>query len=153
MVAGLLIDGGRVLITQRRGDQPMPLKWEFPGGKMEEGESPEAALRRELGEEIGVEVRVGVVWEVLWHAYPEFDLLMLVYPCSASGDEQPRCCEVADLAWVLEEEARELAQGSVLGAGLPLRDVAQTESAGDPDRRAEPELLGVPAHGAVAPRR
>jgi 8-oxo-dGTP diphosphatase len=117
VVAGLLIEGGRVLITQRREDQPMPLKWEFPGGKIEEGESPEAALRRELREEIGVEVRVGVVWEVLWHAYPDFDLLMLVYPCSATGDEQPRCCEVADLAWVLPSEMKSY---DILEADAPM---------------------------------
>jgi 8-oxo-dGTP diphosphatase len=124
VVAGLLIDGERVLITQRRKDQPMPLKWEFPGGKMEAGESPEAALKRELLEEIGVEVRVGAVWEVLWHAYPDFDLLMLVYPCSASGEGEPRCCEVADLAWVWPSE---MPSYDILEADAPIVERLQDE--------------------------
>ena len=104
MAAGLVIDGGRVLITQRLADRAMPLKWEFPGGKIEPGESPERALVRELQEEIGVEVRVGAIWDVLWHAYPDFDLLMLVYPCVVVGESEPRCCEVEDLAWVFPTE-------------------------------------------------
>ena len=56
VVAGLILGEGRVLITQRRADQALPLQWEFPGGKVEPGEAPVAALVRELREEIGVEV-------------------------------------------------------------------------------------------------
>lgn len=119
VVAGLVIKDGQVLITQRRSDQPMPLKWEFPGGKIEAGEGPEKALIRELREEIGVEVRVGVVWEVLWHPYPEFDLLMLVYPCALAGPEDPRCCEVADLAWVRPSEMKSY---DILEADAPMVD-------------------------------
>jgi 8-oxo-dGTP diphosphatase len=119
VVAGLLINGGQVLITQRRSDQPMPLKWEFPGGKIEAGESPETALVRELQEEIGVGVRVCPVWEVLWHPYPEFDLLMLVYPCAIVGEGEPRCCEVADLAWVLPSEMKSY---DILEADAPMVD-------------------------------
>jgi 8-oxo-dGTP diphosphatase len=116
-VAGLVLEGERILITQRMADQPLPLKWEFPGGKIEGGETPEAALRRELLEEIGVEVSVGRIWDVLFHAYPEFDLLMLVYPCRVQGPGQPRCCEVADLAWVQPLEMRSY---DILEADSPL---------------------------------
>src|ERR1044071_5108457 len=81
VVAGLLARDGRVLVTQRRADQALPLQWELPGGKVEPGEAPVAALARELREELGVETAVGRIWDVLFHAYPEFDLVMLVYAC------------------------------------------------------------------------
>lgn len=100
VVAGLIIGrDGRVLITQRRADQAMPLQWEFPGGKVEPGESPAAALVRELVEELGVTVEVGRIWDVLFHAYPAFDLVMLVYACRIVAGE-PRPVEVAALEWV-----------------------------------------------------
>jgi len=99
VVAGLIAEAGRVLITQRRADQSLPLAWEFPGGKVEPGEAPVAALARELAEELGIAVEVGAIWDVLFHAYPTFDLVMLVYACRITGGE-PRAVEVADLAWV-----------------------------------------------------
>jgi 8-oxo-dGTP diphosphatase len=118
VVAGLLVDdAGRVLVTQRRADQAMPLQWELPGGKLEAGESPTAALARELREELGVEVEVGRVWEVLFHAYPEFDLLMMVYRCRLPVTELPRCVEVADLAWRAPDRLSDL---DVLPADAPL---------------------------------
>lgn len=117
VVAGLIIgDDERVLITQRRADQALPLQWEFPGGKVEPGEAPVAALVRELREELGVTVTVGRIWDVLFHAYPEFDLVMLVYPCRIV-DGTPRPVEVADLAWVA---ARDLACWDILPADRPL---------------------------------
>ena len=54
VVAGILERDGRILICQRKADQAHPLKWEFPGGKIEPNESPEAALERELNEELGI---------------------------------------------------------------------------------------------------
>ncbi len=59
VTAGILSNGGRVLVCQRRAGDPFGLKWEFPGGKVEEGETPEASLRRELSEELGIEAEVG----------------------------------------------------------------------------------------------
>jgi len=116
VVAGLIIGGdGRILIAQRRADQALGGKWEFPGGKVEPGEAPVTALARELREELGVTAEVGRIWDVVFHAYPEFDLVMLVYVCRIIGS--PRAVEVADLAWV---PAGELAAWDILPADRPL---------------------------------
>jgi 8-oxo-dGTP diphosphatase len=116
VVAALVRDaGGRILLTQRRPDQPMPLLWEFPGGKVEPGEAPEAALAREIREELGCGARVGRIDEVVFHAYPEFDLYMLVYACVLDGE--PGAVEVAQLAWV---PPRELLRYEVLPADVAL---------------------------------
>jgi 8-oxo-dGTP diphosphatase len=118
VVAGLIVRDGVVLITQRRADQALPLQWEFPGGKVEPGEAPTTALARELREEIGVTVEVGRVWDVLFHAYDAFDLVMLVYACRLVEGE-PRAVEVADLAWVA---CAELPRWDILPADRPLVD-------------------------------
>jgi 8-oxo-dGTP diphosphatase len=118
VVAGLIVRDGVVLITQRRADQALPLQWEFPGGKVEPGEAPVAALARELQEEIGVTVEVGRVWDVLFHAYQTFDLVMLVYACRLIEGE-PRAVEVADVAWVAPPE---LPRWDILPADRPLVD-------------------------------
>ena len=118
VVAGLIVRDGIVLITQRRADQALPLQWEFPGGKVEPGEAPVAALARELTEEIGVTVEVGKIWDVLFHAYPTFDLVMLVYVCRLVEGE-PRAVEVADVAWVAPPD---LPRWDILPADRPLVD-------------------------------
>ena len=59
VVAALIFKDGRVLVCQRTRHQVMPLKWEFPGGKIEEGEQPREALRRELEEELGIDASIG----------------------------------------------------------------------------------------------
>ena len=70
VVAALIWREGKILICQRTRHQPMPLKWEFPGGKIEEGEQPRDALRRELDEELGIAAVVGDEVVRLTHKYP-----------------------------------------------------------------------------------
>jgi 8-oxo-dGTP diphosphatase len=70
VVAALIVTDGKILACQRTRHQPMPLKWEFPGGKIEEGEQPRDALRRELEEELGIEATIGNEVRRLTHRYP-----------------------------------------------------------------------------------
>jgi 8-oxo-dGTP diphosphatase len=120
VVAGLITSAdGRLLITQRRADQNLPLKWEFPGGKVEPGESPEQALVRELGEEIGASTQIDRIWDVLFHAYETFDLVMLVYHCRLLPGQEIRCVQVNDFAWCRPEE---LGAYDVLAADQSLVD-------------------------------
>lgn len=128
VVAALTVDdAGQILITQRREDQSLPLGWEFPGGKVEPGEAPDAALARELHEELGVTATVGRIWDVLFHAYPDKDVYMLVYRCALPAGQTPRAVEVRDLAWVAPTGLRAYA---ILPADEPL--VARLEREGPP---------------------
>jgi 8-oxo-dGTP diphosphatase len=70
VVAALIVDKDRILACQRTRHQVMPLKWEFPGGKIEEGEQPRDALRRELEEELGIEATIGNEVARIQHEYP-----------------------------------------------------------------------------------
>ena len=69
VAAALIVRGGEVLIGQRRSDQPMALLWEFPGGKIEPGESPQQALARELHEELGITATIGPPVTRIRHNY------------------------------------------------------------------------------------
>jgi len=70
VVAGLIEKDGKLLICQRTRHQTMPLKWEFPGGKIEDGEQPRDAMRRELEEELGIIATIGDEIARIQHEYP-----------------------------------------------------------------------------------
>ena len=99
VVAGVVVGGGRVLLCRRRPGVHNGLKWEFPGGKLEAGESPEEALARELKEELDIEVRVERVCDVVYHRYPDRDVLLLFYTCRVVGGT-PRPLDCAAVEWV-----------------------------------------------------
>ena len=99
VVAGILEAEGRVLLTRRRAGTHLAGLWEFPGGKVEAGESDPVALARELREEIGVRVRVGELFEQVTHAYPDRTVALRFYRCEIL-EGTPEALEVADLAWV-----------------------------------------------------
>ena len=77
VVAALIVKDGKVLVCQRTRHQTMPLKWEFPGGKIEEGEQPRDALRRELDEELGIIATIGDEVARIRHEYPNGGMVEL----------------------------------------------------------------------------
>jgi len=77
VVAALILKDDQILACQRTRHQPMPLKWEFPGGKIEEGEQPRDALRRELEEELGIEATIGNEVARIHHEYPSGGVIEL----------------------------------------------------------------------------
>ena len=99
VVAAQIERRGCVLLSQRRADQSCGLSWEFPGGKVESGEDPRDALVREVQEELGCTVRVGEVVDVVFHAYPAFDLVMPVYRATVV-EGAVQAVQVAAFSWV-----------------------------------------------------
>jgi 8-oxo-dGTP diphosphatase len=79
VAAALIDDAGRVLLAQRPAGKAMAGLWEFPGGKIEPGETPEAALARELAEELGIRPAAMVPVQFVSHAYDDFHLVMLLF--------------------------------------------------------------------------
>jgi 8-oxo-dGTP diphosphatase len=77
VVAALIQKEGKLLVCQRTRHQTMPLKWEFPGGKIEEGEQPREALRRELEEELGIVATIGDEFARIQHEYPNGGMVEL----------------------------------------------------------------------------
>jgi len=105
--AGLVLrDDGALLIARRPPGGFMPGYWEFPGGKLEEGETPEGCLAREIREELGVEVRVGRIFHVKIHEYPDRRVLLLFYRCAIAPDASPLDAASGGLehAWVKPQE-------------------------------------------------
>ena len=86
VVAAMIEHGGRYLITQRRPGASLPLLWEFPGGRVEAGESDPTALRRELAEEMELDLEVGERVIHVEHAYPDYDVDFRVYRCTLLSD-------------------------------------------------------------------
>ena len=119
-----LIDrDGRVLLAQRPAGRSMAGLWEFPGGKVESGETPEAALIRELDEELGIDTAESCLAPLTFasHDYDDFHLLMMVFVCRKwSGT--PRPMEGGELAWV---RAANLRDYEMPPADIPLIPVLQ----------------------------
>ena len=108
VTAALIIEDGKILVTQRRQGDSHGLLWEFPGGKMREGEEPREALRRELKEELEVEVEPGMIFDAAFYSYPEYPILLLVYHCRIEKGS-PKPIECHDLRWVTPQELEKLA--------------------------------------------
>ena len=98
---------GAVLAAQRSATMTLPLKWEFPGGKIETGESPEECLNRELKEELGISVRIDTALTPATHSYADLTVTLYPFTCRVAGGTLTMH-EHHDLKWIAPERMREL---------------------------------------------
>ena len=124
VVAAVIEQGGRYLITQRRPTAVLPLLWEFPGGRVEDDESDEAAVRREVQHRLGVEVEAGQLISFVSHPYEKYVVDLYLYECRITGGE-PSAQAVSAFEWVTSSEfdqypftpADEASMSQLLGVG------------------------------------
>ena len=103
VVAAMVAREGRYLITQRRAGAVLPLLWEFPGGRVECGESDEEALRREFRERLTADVQVGQLISYVSHRYDHYTVELYLYECTLCSDSV-RATAVNDFRWVRSDE-------------------------------------------------
>lgn len=105
VVGAAIIRAGRVLIAKRKATGPLPCLWEFPGGKLEEGETPEQAVAREIQEELGVRIRVGQELARGRGALEQKTIELRVFEAELeSDDEQVQALDHSELRWVAADE-------------------------------------------------
>jgi 8-oxo-dGTP diphosphatase len=105
--AAVLVEGGRVLLSQRKAGAHLAGAWEFPGGKVEAGEDPRDALRRELEEELGIRTRIGEIVDLTFHRYVEAEkavLLMFFEATREPGSKEPEALDVAAFKWATVDD-------------------------------------------------
>lgn len=99
VTCALIMDGEQVLVTQRSEQMPHPLKWEFPGGKLNSGETPEACIVREIREELGIGISVWELLPTVKHSYGR-DLIKLIPFVCRWDDGEIRLAEHGSCRWV-----------------------------------------------------
>ena len=105
VTAAIIERGSEILIAQRLKGSHMGLKWEFPGGKIEPGESPEECLMREIKEELDLDIRVGDRMMVVDHQYEKIRVILHCYRCSYLGGEaKKKDCQ--DFQWVARRDLK-----------------------------------------------
>lgn len=103
VVCAVVERDGRYLITQRRATAVLPLLWEFPGGRVESGESDADALKREVRWRLGVDVEVGQLISYVHHPYERYAVDLYLYECRLLGGE-PHAERVSDFRWAQSSE-------------------------------------------------
>jgi 8-oxo-dGTP diphosphatase len=119
VAAGIMIERGKVLLSRRKQGTHLAGLWEFPGGKVDAGEDPRAALARELSEELGITTRIGEIVEVTFHRYEDAGkaVLLLFFEAERErGSPEPRAIDVAEVGWFAED--------ALEPSALPPADVA-----------------------------
>ena len=101
--AGVVTRDNHIMLCQRRPEVHNGLKWEFPGGKLEKGESPEAALKRELKEELSIDVEVGRIADAIYYRYPDREVLVLFYRCKIISGA-PAAVDCNAIEWPLIDD-------------------------------------------------
>ena len=125
VVAAVIEGTGRFLVTRRQPGVHLAGMWEFPGGKIDPGETHEAALRRELLEELGVDAEVGACVHRTGHAYPDRNVELHFYRCDLKGVPRPMLGQ--EMRWVPRNELRSL--------GFPPADTELIRMLTSPDYR------------------
>jgi len=120
VVAAVIRRDGRILVTRRHGHAERGGQWEFPGGKVEPGEAEEAALRREILEELGCPVTVGGLLARTAHRYPDLEVELAFFDCEIPDGDEPRLLGAAAMDWA--EPAR-LAEYDFCEADRPVLPV------------------------------
>lgn len=125
VVCGLIERGERLLIARRPAGKNLGLKWEFPGGKVEPGESDEDALHRELEEELGVRVNIIERLTPCFHRYPDFSLELVPFRCVLADIGEPLSREHEELKWITPDE---ISQYEFPEADLPVLEEYRTNN-------------------------
>ena len=107
VTAALITKGGCILVAQREEKDDWGLHWEFPGGTLEEDEGPRECIKRELREELGIEVEVGKMLEGVFKRYEGFNILLLAYHCTITAGT-PSTIRCREVRWVGKEELTRL---------------------------------------------
>lgn len=103
VTCAIIEHNNKILICQRSDGMKLPMKWEFPGGKIKDGESKEYCLKREIREELGLEIEVGTALAMVEHHYPEFSLCLYPFVCKWIGGSLV-IAEHAQAIWVDKSE-------------------------------------------------
>jgi 8-oxo-dGTP diphosphatase len=121
VTAAVLEKGGKILIARRKRGHRLADKWEFPGGKLEEGETPEECLRREMMEEFGVDVAVGEFVGRSHHVYPHGEIDLLAYRVTHLGGNY-QLHDHEEIRWVYPAD---LADHDLSEADVPIARILQ----------------------------
>ena len=108
VVAAAILRDGRVFCARRGPGMRHAGRWELPGGKVESGEGDPDALRRELVEELGVQVTVGALLAENLHSYPSATVRLVAYACALEGAGEPELREHDEARWLAPEQLRDV---------------------------------------------
>jgi 8-oxo-dGTP diphosphatase len=120
VVCAVIVFGNRVLAVKRGPQMKMAGKWEFPGGKIEDGEDAHEAVIREILEELAMRIEVTATWPAVFHDYGAFQIELLPFLCT-TPDEKPRLLEHESFLWL---DQKTLFGPDWAEADLPVRDRA-----------------------------